>query len=167
MTAPADVTVELRRPYLVFGAATLVCLGPLALFARLAATNDRGLLIDHVLPLSVGEASVFYGALALCCLTFVAMGTAGLWRLSHRPTYRLTVNAQGVTLPEARVWKANLDATLRWSDLLGVGTSPTQKPTQIMLRSRQGLHVLHQRVLPKDWPLDRVAQLVTERWRES
>jgi hypothetical protein len=167
MTAPADLTVELRRPYLVFGAATLFFVGPLVLFARLAATNDRGLIIDHVLPLSVGAASVLYAVLALLSLSFVGMGTAGLWRLSRRPTYRLTVNAHGITLPEGRVWKASLDATIRWPDLLGVGTRPARKPTQIMLRSRQGLHVLHQRVLPKDCTLDRMAQLVTARWRES
>jgi hypothetical protein len=56
---------------LFFGAGTIV-------IGHIALTNDRGLLIDHLIPLDTSQATVFYYVLTLFSAGFVAVGLGGV-----------------------------------------------------------------------------------------
>ena len=71
------------------------------MLAMRAATNREGLLINHVIPLSPGQATGFYWVLFVFCLGILALGGTGLY---HRLIYRqrLAFTPEGLLVPKAR-----------------------------------------------------------------
>lgn len=69
-----------------------------ALFVYLAATSDRGLVINGILHLAPGGARIFHGVLAALSLGMVAMGVFSMVRLAGGKLH-VDIDDDSITLP--------------------------------------------------------------------
>jgi len=69
-----------------------------ALFVYLAATNDRGLVINGIIHLDIDSARIFYVVLAALSFGMVAMGAFSMIRLGSG-TLHVDIDDDSITLP--------------------------------------------------------------------
>jgi hypothetical protein len=76
-----------------------------------AAHNDRGLLINRIIPLSVDQATTAYAALATLAGGFTALALVGIF-LALFVDRRVVVSADGIVAPRGRFSIRHVDIPL-------------------------------------------------------
>ena len=71
----------------------------MAVFWSKARGNDRGLILNHLIELDQGQATIFYWTFFLVCAAFVAAAVFGLL-LSFQGGREVIVDARGITAPK-------------------------------------------------------------------
>ena len=119
---------ELRIPYkpnkVIFILATSlfgVCAG---IMGKVAATNDRGLILNGLLEFSPQGATIFYWVITAAALGFVVAGTLALVN-SMFSNREIVVTNDSITSPKNGLSKQNV--TVNFSDITGINMRTIQK----------------------------------------
>src|SRR5439155_1086594 len=88
-----------------------------AFFAYVARTNDRGLLIEHVIPLDLRGATIFYWTLCFLLLCFAATSLAMVF---HRARFRqrVALTPEAILVPASR-W-SHEERAIPYGEILAV-----------------------------------------------
>lgn len=155
------VVIPLRKPWTLL-VLTSHMFGACAwFFVDKAMTNDRGLVINGILPLERGSADVFYAVLGILSFGFVAIAIACMIGLVRRARFDVIVGKKSIVFPNARLWHPEHEIRVEYVDLASVRTNKNF----VAFDTREGLRVLNARWLPEAWPANKVADLVVARWR--
>ncbi len=167
MSAPAGKTViELERPYALLALSGVLFLGAGLFLVHEAETNDRGLIINGILPLGPAGADVFYAILGALSLAMGALGAVSLARLMARKTFRVVLGKRAIVMPHGQLWRG-ADIEIPYRTIRAVGAHPAGKPSMVIIETTAGRRHLAARFLPGSWPPAAVARAILERWRAS
>lgn len=118
-------------------------------FAYMALTNDRGLIINRIIPLSKNVATVFYAALAIFCGLGSAIGWALIASSASRP-HRIAFTKDGLIVPKPLFASGSSEEELiPYGAILDVkelaGTTES-----VVIRHREGSFILQLAMLPDE-----------------
>ena len=111
-----------------------------------ARDNDRGLIINGLIELDTGEASIFYWALFACCVAFVAMAIFGIV-LSLQAPREVAVDARGVTLPAGR-WSRE-SVTIPFDSITDLHVQQVNGQKFLTIRHKGGKHGVSRAFMPR------------------
>lgn len=116
--------------------ATLMFAGVTAFFAHEASTNDRGLIINGIITLSTGQATVFHWCLFALG---AAMTVAGVWNLYRRATsqQQLVLGPGFVSVPSSSRWGSG-ERRVSFGEIVSVQCSEVQRQRFARLTLRDG-----------------------------
>jgi hypothetical protein len=138
---------------LFFGA----CAWGLSLAAR---DNDRGVVINHMLTLDPGAASVFYWALAAASVLFVLAGLYGIVQ-SLRAPGEVAVDAAGITLPAGRYRRGVV--TIPFASITDLGIQQVQSQKFLIIKHAGGRHSVARSMMPGRAAFEELVAAVTAR----
>ena len=131
-----------------------------AVLFQVAKTNDRGLVINHLIELSATGASYFFAALALASLGFVLIAILAIYRglTSER---EVIVSDDSITAPKSGVSKRMV--TLRFEEVSAMKVQKVQKTRVLHLTSSQGKLAIPNNMIPGKTGFDDLLALVSSR----
>jgi hypothetical protein len=113
--------------------------------ARAAIKNDRGLIIDGLIALSQGGATIFFWVLAALSGVFVAVGLAGM--LAGRSTPRF-VRLTPAELSAPKNGFARQPTSVRLGDIHDVYVQEIKRQRMLTIRHAGGSLTIMQSMLP-------------------
>jgi len=105
------------------------------MFGSKAMTNDRGLIINHLIELGPTAASVFYAVLAVVSLLFVGAALVALVRQFGEPQW-LVLDQHAVSGPQSVI--INRQVRIPYVDLVGIKVTSVRNSSGVELRGRHG-----------------------------
>ncbi len=135
---------------LFFGACALV-------LGAKANGNDRGLIINGIIELSAGSATVFYWVLAALSIGFVVVaGFLAFIRLTVHQ--RITLGETSITIPRSR-WSSE-ETVVSFNDILDLSTSEVSGQRFLTIVYRGGKFALTASMLPRKADYDEICAAV-------
>ncbi|SDA27439.1 hypothetical protein [Sphingomonas sp. NFR15] len=110
-----------------------------------AHDNDRGLLIDGILSLDAGQASIIYWVLCALSIGFVAAGLFGVVTSLREPR-EVMVDRTGVTLPAGR-WSSDT-VTIPFASITDLRIQQVHSHKFLIIRHRAGKHSVMRSMMP-------------------
>ncbi len=159
------ITVELTRPYWALAFGAIVCTGLGGWGIWMAETNQRGLIINGIIPMSPDAADVLYGVLGAFLLAVGVLGFLQMVRLSVRRELRLVLDARAVSFPHVSILGIK-DVRLGYGEITRVGTGAASRQGYVFIDSIHGKKTLGERFLPRGWPPTVVAETILKRCHE-
>ena len=151
----------LRYPYrpktwvmALAGSFFAVCAVVLAYTAR---DNDRGLLINGVISLDTGQASIFYWVLCALSVGFVAAGLFGVVTSLREPR-EVMVDSTGVTLPASR-WSSDT-VTIPFASITDLRIQQVQSQKFLIIRHSAGKQSVMRSMMPSRADFETFAEAV-------
>ncbi len=110
-----------------------------------ANSNDRGLIINHVIELSKNGATIFYRVFCFLSLCFVAITIALTFhRLKYRQ--RITLTAADIIVPVSR-WSAD-EKLIEYKDISSLSESNVSGQTFLYLFHSGGKYIINRSMPP-------------------
>ena len=155
---------EVRYPYkpkiVVFLLSTLFFVGCTLVFANMALTNDRGLLLNKIIEFSTEEATLFYWGLGAASAAFVIIGIAGL--LSNFTTKKeVVLTEDGITAPKSGISKKIV--SVKFSEITDLYVQSIHRQRLFNIVHQSGKLVIPQSMLPNKQAFEELIDLVAER----
>ena len=129
-----------------------------------AANNDRGLMINHVIELEPGGATVFYWVLAVCSLGFVGAGVIGAY---HRLTVRqrIKLGSQSLIVPSS-FWSSE-EKEIAYDDIHELSTSTISGQRLLNVKHIDGKVIIAASKLPSKAAFEEMCKLLAVRVGEA
>ena len=129
-----------------------------------AMTNDQGLLINHIIELDPGNATVFYWVMAALCGSFVVMGLIGVIAslTAEEEAQVLRLTPTEIRLPQGLFRKELRDIPYTEVKDLHVQQVQSQRFLTLVLTSGKKVSIAAS-ALPKKENFDTVCQFVAAR----
>lgn len=129
-----------------------------------ALTNDRGLIINGIITLGPGGATIFYWVMVGACSVFVL---GGLWGIIIGLTSdrRLVLTETGIRAPKGGYSRQYV--TIRFSDILNVTMQSVQKQRFLTVHHTNGKMSIAQSMLPDKEAFEEVTRMVTQKVKVS
>lgn len=143
--------MEIERDYeykpswlVIFGCGALFALAA-AIFALRANSNDRGLIINHIIELSENGATYFYWVMCFLSAGFVTIAVALTFhRLKFRQRVALTAN--GIVVPASR-WSAG-EKFIEYKNISALSESSINGQHFLYIFHADGKYILNRGMLP-------------------
>jgi len=161
-----EIVIPLVRPYKQVILAVLLFSACAVFLAYLAKTNDRGVIIYHLIHLGPDGADIFYAVLSLLSAGFVAIGVLGAYRISRFETFQLVLGDSTLSMPTGATFRVT-EAEILFRDIVSVEMLPPDAPKRLMIHARTGSHGLPANYLPNGWTLREVGDRIIERARKE
>ena len=131
-----------------------------AVLFHVARTNDRGVVINHLIELSANGASYFFGALALASLGFVLIAIVAIYR-GFTSEREVIVSDDSITAPKSAISKRTV--TFRFEDVNTMKVQKVQKTRVLHLATHQGKLSIPNNMIPGKTGFDDLVALVSSR----
>jgi len=135
-----------------------------AMFTKEALTNDRGLIINGIITLGPGGATIFYWVMAGASALFVL---GGLWGIIIGLTTdrRLTITETGIRAPKGGYSRQYV--AIRFSDILNVTMQSVNKQRFLTVHHTNGKLSIAQSMLPGKEAFEEVMRMVMQKVKVS
>ena len=135
--------------------------GCAVLIGKSALENDRGLILNGLIELDTGDATIFYWVLTALCAAFVAIGILSSVRAMGAP-HQIVLDATTITAPKGVMGRAL--ATVPYARVDGVEVTEMRSQKLLTIRYPEGKLVIARGLLPsKDAFEELLAALDTHR----
>jgi hypothetical protein len=125
-----------------------------------AAANDRGLILNHILEFTRGQASGFYYALAGLSAAMALVGCYGFYKgLTSKS--RLVITADTITLPGTGL--RDKQKTLEFAQITGAELQRIQKQVFLLLHHSGGKMTITKQMFSSAAEFDKCVQTVEDR----
>lgn len=128
-----------------------------------AQTNDRGLVVNGLIRLGRGEATIFYGAMAALSVALVVLIVAVFLRGQFFPQ-RVTLTANELAAPHSRF--AMAPTVLRLYDIQHMSIGVIRRKRALQLVHPWGTLCLHESWLPSESDFDTLCHAIESRRSE-
>jgi hypothetical protein len=125
-----------------------------------ARTNDRGLIINHLIELETPSATIFYWGIFAVCAAFVPLGLAGLW-VGRAGGRRITLDQQAITLPK-NAWSRE-SRTIPLAEITGLSMQTINGQTFLHMRLTSGKASLVGSMFPSKADFETFSAALAER----
>ncbi|WP_438022956.1 hypothetical protein [Sorangium sp. So ce233] len=159
--------IPLRRPYRELVLSALFFAACAAVLAHRAVTNDRGLILNGILPFERGGADVFYAALAILSGALCALGLVGAARFAALKEFRILLGPRSVTWPSAHPFRAAREVTVLLDRIEAVEMQPPARPVTLVIREDDRAHSIPLRWLAEGWSAQEVGGAIIARVRAA
>ncbi|WP_437285035.1 hypothetical protein [Sorangium sp. So ce406] len=159
--------IPLRRPYGVLLLSALFFAACAAVLAHRALTNDRGLILNGIIPLERGGADVFYAVLALLSGALCALGFVGAARLAALKEFRILLGPRSISFPSIHPFRAAREVTVLLDRVEAVEMQPPARPVALSIREDDRAHSIPLRWLAEGWSAQEVGGAIIARVREA
>ncbi len=149
------------KPRIIFVLGAVLFFGAIAaMFTNEALTNDRGLIINGIITLGPGGATIFYWVMVGACAVFVF---GGLWAIIMGLTSdrRLTITEAGIRAPKGGYSKQYM--SINFSDMFKVTVQSVNKQRFLTLHHKDGKLSIAQSMLPDKEAFEEVVRMVTQK----
>jgi hypothetical protein len=143
--------MDLPRKYPYNAKLSLVILGGLMFggasyfFIDTAIHNDRGLIINHIIPLDTHDATIFYWVLAALSVGFVIVLIMALIRRYSDPKF-LELDETCITLPHGMLQREL--SRIDYCNIVGLSETKVSRQTLLHLHTRERKYTLAASLLP-------------------
>jgi len=129
-----------------------------------AKTNDRGLVINHLIELSATGASYFYGVLALASSLFVLLGIIVIGRgiTSKR---EVIVGASAISAPKSGISQRMV--TVAFGDISSMNVQKVQRTRILNINYNGGRLSIPNNMVPGKTGFDDLVKLISERLKQT
>jgi len=163
-TDTTDLEIEREYEYKPSWLIILLCGGMFGLaavfFAARANSNDRGLIINHVVELSENGATIFYWVFCFLSFCFVAITIALIFhRLKFRQ--RIALTATGIIVPVSR-WSAD-EKLIEYKNISALSESNVSGQTFLYLFHLDGKYIINRSMLPSKKLYREIIELLEQR----
>jgi len=152
---------EIRYPYKPKKITSIFAIAMFALgafvFFHLANTNDRGVIINHILKLSVEHATIFYWVLFTVCVLFVVVGTISLV-ISLTKNRDIILTEDSISSPK-HSWSSKI-ITVHYTDITDTKIRTINKQVLLYIVHRRGKLVIPQSMLPNKNSFNEMTQFL-------
>jgi hypothetical protein len=125
--------------------------------ARVAQSNDRGVIINHLITLDTGQATIFYWVLSAVSVAFVVAAISGVIR-SLRAPREVMVDARGVTVPVR-----GGPATIAFADITDLRIQRVQSQKFLIIHHCGGKATITRSLMPSNADFDTLVEAITAR----
>ena len=135
-----------------------------AFFANNALTNDRGLIIDGLIRLDIGQATVFYWIMLSAGAAMSLAGLVGLIRgLTSAQT--LIIGATAIQVPKSPM--GNNRVSVAYADIRDMVRTQVRNQVFLVIHHSRGKLTIMASMLPSRAKFEEVCQLLTERVHQA
>ena len=121
-----------------------------------AQTNDRGLIIDHLIELDMHQATIFYWALFACCVGFVGIALVALISALTQETY-VEVTDKGILVPA--IFRNNT-TYVQFADVTQVRLQKVQRQAFLILTHPGGKASISRANMPSKTDFEELVAMV-------
>ena len=159
-----DLKIEREYEYKPSWLIILLCGGMFGLaavfFGVRANSNDRGLIINHVIELSENGATIFYWVFCFLSLGFVTITIALTFhRLKFRQ--RIAFTPTGIIVPASR-WSAD-EKLIEYKNILALSEANVSGQTFLNLFHSDGKYIINRSILPSKKVYREIIELLEQR----
>jgi hypothetical protein len=142
--------------------AAAFCIGGAVLMAKFALDNDRGMIIDGLIRLDRGEATVFLWGVAGTCAVGLLIALAGLAR-SFGPAAQVVLDRHAISAPKSGF--SRTIETVRYAEISGLRLTQIRSHRFLELRHPRGKVTIACSMLPSEYDFDVLVETVRSRCR--
>ncbi|TPG56066.1 hypothetical protein [Sphingomonas glacialis] len=145
-----------------FALAAAFCAGSAVLMAKFALDNDRGMIIDGLIRLDRGAATVFQWAVAGTFAVGLFIALAGLAR-SFGPAVQVVLDRHAISAPKSGF--SRTVETVRYAEISGLRLTQIRSHRFLELRHPRGKFTIACSMLPSEYDFDTLVDTVRARCR--
>jgi hypothetical protein len=147
---------------LPFALAAAFCAGGAVLMAKFALDNDRGMIIDGLIRLDRGAATVFLWGVAGVFVVGLAIASAALAR-SFGPARQIVLDRHAISAPKNGL--SHTIETVRYTEISGLRLTQVRSHHFLELRHPRGKVTIASAMLPSEYDFDTLVDTVRARCR--